>query len=73
MSRLPALRPRELIAALKKDGFIESHQTGSHLSLVHSDGRRVIIPIHAKDIPRGTMSAIIKRTGLTDDRIRELL
>jgi predicted RNA binding protein YcfA (HicA-like mRNA interferase family) len=73
MIRLPTLRPREVIGALKKIGFAERRQSGSHLILVHPDGRRVVIPIHANDLPRETMHAIIKQAGLTEEEIRALI
>jgi len=73
VSRLPVLRSRQLIAALKKAGFEAHHQTGSHLALVIPDGRRVIVPIHAQDLPRGTVSAIIRQAGLTEEQFRALL
>ena len=61
MPKPPSLNPRKLIRLLKKHGFVEDHQTGSHLILVHpSDGRRVVVPVHAKDLPKGTMLAILK-------------
>jgi predicted RNA binding protein YcfA (HicA-like mRNA interferase family) len=33
----------------------------SHLSLVHPAGWRVIVAIHVQDLPRGTVSAIIRQ------------
>jgi len=33
MSKLPSLKPREIVKKLKKLGFIEYHQVGSHLTL----------------------------------------
>ena len=34
-SRLPALTGKEVIRALRKAGFVESRQRGSHVMLVH--------------------------------------
>ncbi|HUP23214.1 MAG TPA: type II toxin-antitoxin system HicA family toxin [Thermoanaerobaculia bacterium] len=50
MSRLPSLRARELIAALKRSGFVESHQRGSHLYLYHPD-QRLQRPASASSAP----------------------
>jgi predicted RNA binding protein YcfA (HicA-like mRNA interferase family) len=33
MPRLPAVRPRQFVEALKKAGFGIDHQTGSHVVL----------------------------------------
>lgn len=74
MSRLPTPRPREVVAALKRVGFIEHHQKGSHLYLWHP-GLRVMtsVPIHSGDLHRGLFKAILKQTGLSEDQFRELL
>ncbi len=61
MPKQPSLTPRKLVRLLHKHGFVEDHQTGSHLILIHPrDGRRVVEPVHTKDLPRGTMLAILK-------------
>ncbi|MBI4556791.1 MAG: type II toxin-antitoxin system HicA family toxin [Candidatus Hydrogenedentes bacterium] len=73
MSRLPSLRPREVVAALKRAGFQEAGQSGSHLHLAHADGREVVIPIHGKDLKRGTLMAILKQVGYSLDKFKELL
>ena len=74
MSRLPAVTPRQVVAALKRDGFEQQRQRGSHLFLYHPV-RDVVttVAMHAKDMPRGTLRAILKQAGLTDDEFRELL
>lgn len=33
--RLPALTPRQIVAALRRGGFLIHHQTGSHIHLRH--------------------------------------
>lgn len=74
MSRIPALRPRQVVAALKKVGFTEDAQTGSHLLLKHPHRkRRVPIPIHARDLKRPTVFAIIKQAGLSVEKFLSLL
>jgi len=71
---LPALKPREVIAALQKDGFVLRRQTGSHAILYKANIRRPLsIPIHTKDIPRGTLKAIIRQANLTISEFLELL
>jgi predicted RNA binding protein YcfA (HicA-like mRNA interferase family) len=57
MPKLPIITSSKLIRALKKLGFYEHHQVGSHLQLKHSDGRRTTVAVHqGKDIPRKTMN-----------------
>lgn len=58
-NKLPSITPKKALRKLKKAGFIESHQRGSHLVLKHSDGRMVVLPMHSQDIPTGTLYAIV--------------
>lgn len=60
MSKLPQVRPKDLLRALIKYGFAKSRQTGSHVHLKHPDGRLTSVSIHPKPIPTGTMWAILK-------------
>ena len=43
--------------ALERAGFYIHHQTGSHARLFHQSRPelRVTVPIHSKDIPKGTL------------------
>lgn len=66
MAKLPILKSKELVKVLNKMGFFEFHRVGSHVQLKHTDGRRTTIAIHrGKDIPRGTLKAIIDDLGIS--------
>ena len=72
--RLPMVKPRELIRALKKIGFKEVRQTGSHLILLNPVAKKIIpVPMHNKDIKRGLLISIIKHGDLTADEFVKLL
>ena len=43
------------------------HGKGSHLVFVHADGRKTTVPMHGRDIPLGTLRAIIKDLHMTVD------
>jgi predicted RNA binding protein YcfA (HicA-like mRNA interferase family) len=74
MSRLPTLTPRKVAAALKRAGFVEDRQHGSHLYVWHpARAVGVSIPMHARDLPRGTLKAILAQAGLTEDEFRRFL
>ena len=45
-SGIRTLTAREIIAALKRDGFFFVRQTGSHQRFRHPDGRRVTVAPH---------------------------
>ena len=64
--RTPRLTARQVIKQLKKAGFIEIGQTGSHLKLFNQETRRTaIVPIHSsKVIPLGTLKAIKKQADI---------
>ena len=56
---------RDLIRVLKKDGWYEKDQKGSHLQLVHPKKKgKVTVPVHSGDIPKGTLNSILKQAGL---------
>lgn len=73
MSKLPQIKPKDLLRALQKYGFIEQRQTGSHVFLKHSDGRITSISIHPKPIPTGTLRAILTQTKLKPEQLKQLL
>jgi len=73
MSRLPTLRPRELVAALQRAGFVPRRQAGSHLTLKHPDGRRAVVPIHNNDLKRSTLHFILSEAGLSEGDLLDLL
>lgn len=73
MSRPPQVRPKDLIKALLKAGFIQDRQTGSHVYLKHSDGRLTSVSVHPGTIPLGTMRAILKQTRIKVEELRKLL
>jgi len=74
MPRLPRLRGREVIAALKREGFVVLRIKGSHHFLGHADGRRTVVPVHAGEtIGPGLLGKILADVELeTEDFIRLL-
>lgn len=73
--RLPALRPREVIRLLERNGFAVRRQTGSHVQLYHrtDPARFVTVPYHGKDLTLKTLKSIISRAGWTTEEFLELL
>jgi len=65
MPRLPRLRGKEVIAALRRAGFSVLRIKGSHHILQHSDGRRTVVPVHAGEtIGPGLLNTILKDAEL---------
>lgn len=73
MSRLSIISGKALCKILKKIGYIEDHQTGSHIILRNRNYpyRRLSIPNH-KEIAKGTLRAIIRQTGLSLEEYNKL-
>lgn len=73
MTKLPQVKPKDVVKALEKAGFCRSRQTGSHLYLKHPDGRLTSVSIHPKPVPTGTLRAILKQTQLKPEELKKLL
>ncbi|MBE9251573.1 type II toxin-antitoxin system HicA family toxin [Dolichospermum sp. LEGE 00240] len=74
MSKLPSLTGKEVIAALGKAGFEVIRVRGSHHILVHIDGRRTVVPVHAGEtIGTGLMTQILRDCQLDKEEFRNLL
>jgi predicted RNA binding protein YcfA (HicA-like mRNA interferase family) len=72
--RLPAVEPKEVIKDLEKAGWRVHRQKGSHVSM-HKEGNPslVVVPLHTRDLPRGTLHGILGDAGLTVEEFLELL
>ena len=64
--RPPALRPQQVVRALERAGWEVIRQKGSHMSL-RKDGVPfvVTVPLHNRNLPRGTLQGILRDAGLT--------
>jgi predicted RNA binding protein YcfA (HicA-like mRNA interferase family) len=73
--RLPSLTARQVVRALERAGFRVSRTTGSHCRLIHSGdpSRKVTVPTHGGDLPRGTLRAIIAQADMTVAELLKLL
>ncbi|MGA3066236.1 MAG: type II toxin-antitoxin system HicA family toxin [Tepidisphaeraceae bacterium] len=72
--RLPAVTAKDVVAALKRGGFREVHQKGSHLYLWHEEKKLLTgVPMHPGDLGRGLVKKIIKQSGLSQEAFRSLL
>ena len=74
MSRLPSLKPRQVVAALERGGFVLVRVVGSHYQMFNEQARRhTTVPHHNRDLPRGTVAAIIQQAGLTREKFLKFL
>ena len=78
MPPLPRVSGKQVIRALKRVGFEEFDQSGSHVYLHRWTGdrwsERVTVPIHGSKILKlKTLKSILKQANLTVDAFTELL
>jgi predicted RNA binding protein YcfA (HicA-like mRNA interferase family) len=70
MTQYPSLTGKQLIALLKKKGFLSIRQKGSHLFMQHPDGRATVVPVHSGEtIGPGLLSKILKDVEMTKDEL----
>ena len=70
MTKLPAVRPREVIRFLEQKGFILDHTSGSHLVFYHPvSKRRAVVARHNRDMPKGPLLSLLREAGFTRDDI----
>lgn len=68
MSKIPILKPQEVVRILSNLGFIEVRQKGSHKQFRHEDGRAITVPFHkGRDISPRLLRQIAKDIDLTID------
>jgi predicted RNA binding protein YcfA (HicA-like mRNA interferase family) len=73
MPKLPVIKAKDLLKTLKKLGFYEYHQSGSHVQLRHADGRRTTVPNHpSKEIRKGTLKAILDDLEISTEEFIEI-
>jgi predicted RNA binding protein YcfA (HicA-like mRNA interferase family) len=73
--RMPRITAVELLRALRRDGWQQVRQHGSHIILKHpSKVGRVTVPMHRNKILRlQTLESIVEQAELTIDELLELL
>jgi predicted RNA binding protein YcfA (HicA-like mRNA interferase family) len=60
----------ELFRLLKKDGWYEIRQSGSHVIMQHSEKKiQISVPFHAgKEVKKGLLSGILKQAKIKTDK-----
>jgi predicted RNA binding protein YcfA (HicA-like mRNA interferase family) len=73
-SQYPILLPKQIIKALRKQGFRKVSQRGSHAKYRNDTNpvRTVIIPMHS-EIARGTLKSILEQANVSLEKFLELL
>jgi predicted RNA binding protein YcfA (HicA-like mRNA interferase family) len=72
--KLPRVTAAEVLAALARDGWYQSRQSGSHVILRHPSKPGIVpVPFHRGTLKTGTLASILTQAGLTGDQLRHLL
>ncbi len=57
---------KDVVSFLKRKGFVEKRQRGSHLILQNPQtGYKTSVPIHPGDLPKGLFLKILKDAGFS--------
>jgi predicted RNA binding protein YcfA (HicA-like mRNA interferase family) len=60
--------PQRIIRTLERKDFVLKRVKGSHYIFRHKvTNQRIIVPLHKKDLPKGTLHSIIKSAGLEEE------
>jgi predicted RNA binding protein YcfA (HicA-like mRNA interferase family) len=74
MPKLPAVRPREIIRFLERNGFILDHASGSHFIFYNPESkRRAVVPQHNRDVPKGTLLSLLREAGFSRTELIDFL
>ena len=74
MPKLPSLTPEKIIKALKRKGFVLDRVKGSHHIYYNLETKkRVVVPLHKKDLPKGTLLEILRQAGIDKEELQKLL
>lgn len=57
--KLPLLSGRQVVKALERLGFVETHRKGSHVKMKHADGRMIVFPFH-DEVDRFTLKGALR-------------
>ena len=74
MRKLPVFSPKLIIKILLKRGFLLDRIKGSHQIFIHPESnRRMVVPMHGKDLPKGTFFLILKQADISRTELEDLL
>lgn len=70
MSKAPSYTPKKLIKLLENRGFVLKRVKDSHHFFLHPDTKKITsVPVHNKDLPKGTFYAILKQAGIDKNEL----
>ena len=75
LARLPSCTAHDVDRVLTRQGFIVTHQKGSHRYYKSPHTGKIVtsIPMHPGDLNRSLLKKILKQVGLGEAEFRKLL
>jgi predicted RNA binding protein YcfA (HicA-like mRNA interferase family) len=70
------IKPKILLKALLKAGFEVKRRKGSHVfveRIQDKEVRMTSISLHNKPVPRGTLRAILKQVGMSEEELGQMM
>ena len=71
MPKLPAVKPGQLIKALKKIDFVEVRQKGSHVQMKKGN-LLVTVPFYNKDLNPTTLKSILRQAKISIEELNDI-
>lgn len=76
MTKIPALKPKQILKVFLRAGFYIHHKKGGHIQLRHhqKEHLRVTIPYHTRfDLPPSVINSILKQSEISRNDFLKLL
>jgi predicted RNA binding protein YcfA (HicA-like mRNA interferase family) len=74
--KIKQIKPKNLLKALIRIGFVIKRQKGSHVFLegnFKNEKKFTSISLHSEPLPKGTLKAILRQTGVSEEEIKKQL
>jgi predicted RNA binding protein YcfA (HicA-like mRNA interferase family) len=72
LPKVPVVSPKKLVAALRRCGFYEVRQKGSHLRM-EKGNLQVTVPMHTGDLNPVVLRSILRQAHLTIEDLNEAM
>mgnify|MGYP001586487777 CR=1 FL=1 len=74
MPKITSITSKKLVKILRNLGFQLDHSTGSHFVFYHPETKkRVVVPFHKRDLPKGTITSILREAGISRKELENLV
>ena len=66
MTRLSGLKPKRVVKAFQRLGWVVARQRGSHCVLIREGSPvNLTVPIHAREIKQGLLRGLLAKAGIS--------